>query len=207
MPRCHAARRSLTILMALIVGARGNPRNLPRAVPEARPPGGVADAPASACVPAFTLFSHMTVLDNLQEARVGVTRESRTEARERAMDPLARAGHTDKAGAYPRRLSGGRQQRVAIARALAMRPQLMLLNEPTSALDPQLVREVPVVMQSLAASAMTMLVVTHETGSAREAAEEIVFVDGGRVARSGPPERVLTDPTHAPRRGFLERVL
>jgi polar amino acid transport system ATP-binding protein len=155
----------------------------------------------------FNLFPHMTVLQNVMEAPVGVKRESRDVARERAMTLLHRVGLSDKTHAYPGSLSGGQQQRVAIARALAMEPKLMLFDEPTSALDPELVGEVLEVMKDLARSGMTMIVVTHEVGFAREVADTVVFLDGGVVVESGPPSEVLTNPRHQRTQAFLSKVL
>jgi polar amino acid transport system ATP-binding protein len=155
----------------------------------------------------FNLFPHMTALQNVMEAPVGVKGEPRTEVRERAQALLARVGLGDRGDAYPRQLSGGQQQRVAIARALAMRPALMLFDEPTSALDPQLVSEVLDVMRDLAESGMTMIVVTHEVGFAREVADQVVFMDEGVVVEQGPPGDVLTNPQHPRTQAFLGRVL
>ena len=155
----------------------------------------------------FNLFPHMTVLGNLIEAPLKVKREPKKEVLERARDLLDRVGLGEKADAYPRQLSGGQQQRVAIARALAMRPKLMLFDEPTSALDPELVGEVLDVMRGLAEDGMTMVVVTHEMGFAREVGDELVFMDGGVVVESGPPRDVLSDPQHERTRAFLSKVL
>ncbi|MEV6036981.1 amino acid ABC transporter ATP-binding protein [Nonomuraea sp. NPDC052116] len=155
----------------------------------------------------FNLFPHFTVLQNVMEAPVGVRRESREQARERASGLLRRVGLEDKAGSYPRQLSGGQQQRVAIARALAMRPKLMLFDEPTSALDPELVGEVLATMKSLAEDGLTMIVVTHEIGFAREVADRVVFMDGGVVVESGTPKEVLDNPTSPRTKAFLSRVL
>ena len=155
----------------------------------------------------FNLFPHMTVLENLIEAPVMVRREKPKDAKERGRALLARVGLADKADAYPRSLSGGQQQRVAIARALNMRPKLMLFDEPTSALDPELVGEVLDVMRDLAAEGMTMIVVTHEIGFAREVADTVTFMDGGVVVESGPPDQVLGAPQHARTRSFLAKVL
>ena len=155
----------------------------------------------------FNLFPHMTVLQNLVEAPVQVRRERVKEASERGRALLARVGLADKADAYPRSLSGGQQQRVAIARALAMRPKLLLFDEPTSALDPELVGEVLDVMRGLADEGMTMIVVTHEIGFAREVADTVTFMDGGVVVESGPPAQVLDDPQHRRTRSFLAKVL
>jgi polar amino acid transport system ATP-binding protein len=155
----------------------------------------------------FNLFPHMTVLENLIEAPVLVRREKVKDATARARVLLERVGLADKADAYPRSLSGGQQQRVAIARALAMRPKLMLFDEPTSALDPELVGEVLDVMRGLAADGMTMIVVTHEIGFAREVADTVTFMDGGVVVESGSPAQVLGDPQHERTRSFLAKVL
>ncbi|MEU7823153.1 amino acid ABC transporter ATP-binding protein [Catellatospora sp. NPDC049111] len=155
----------------------------------------------------FNLFPHLTALGNVVEAPVHVLREPKAAARQRALDLLDRVGLADKADAYPAMLSGGQQQRVAIARALAMRPKLMLFDEPTSALDPELVGEVLDVMRGLAADGMTMLVVTHEMGFAREVADTVVFMDGGVVVEAGTPEQVLGDPRHDRTRAFLAKVL
>ncbi|MDX3108128.1 amino acid ABC transporter ATP-binding protein [Nonomuraea angiospora] len=155
----------------------------------------------------FNLFPHFTVLQNVMEAPVGVRREPREQARERALGLLCRVGLEDKAGSYPRQLSGGQQQRVAIARALAMRPKLMLFDEPTSALDPELVGEVLATMKGLAEDGLTMIVVTHEIGFAREVADRVVFMDGGVVVESGTPKEVLDNPTSPRTKAFLSRVL
>ena len=155
----------------------------------------------------FNLFPHMTALQNVMEAPVGVKKEPRSEVKARATELLTRGGLGDKAGAYPRQLSGGQQQRVAIARALAMRPKLMLFDEPTSALDPELVSEVLDVMRDLARSGMTMVVVTHEVGFAREVADRVVFMDGGVVVEQGPPREVLDNPRQERTRAFLGKVL
>ncbi|WP_369056809.1 amino acid ABC transporter ATP-binding protein, partial [Burkholderia gladioli] len=154
----------------------------------------------------FHLFPHLNVLDNLVEAPLaaGVPRE-RAEREARAL--LARVGLADKAEAWPRQLSGGQQQRVAIARALALKPKVLLFDEPTSALDPELVKEVLDVIRQLANSGTTLLIVTHEIGFAREVADTIVFMDGGRVLESGPPSRVLVEPAHPRTRDFLSKVL
>ncbi|MET8868256.1 amino acid ABC transporter ATP-binding protein [Nonomuraea sp. NPDC004580] len=155
----------------------------------------------------FNLFPHMTVLQNVMEAPVGVRSEPREQARERAHALLRRVGLEDKAGSYPRQLSGGQQQRVAIARALAMRPKLMLFDEPTSALDPELVGEVLATMKGLAEDGLTMIVVTHEIGFAREVADRVVFMDGGVVVESGTPAEVLDNPGSERTKAFLSRVL
>lgn len=155
----------------------------------------------------FNLFPHMTALENVMEAPVLVTRVSKSQARARARDLLARVGLADRADFYPSQLSGGQQQRVAIARALAMDPKLMLFDEPTSALDPELVGEVLEVMKELAASGMTMVVVTHEMGFAREVADTLVFMDGGVVVEAGDPRDVLGNPQHPRTRAFLGKVL
>jgi polar amino acid transport system ATP-binding protein len=155
----------------------------------------------------FNLFPHMTALDNVAEAPVRVRGESRTQARERARQLLGQVGLSDKATAYPRELSGGQQQRVAIARALAMRPKLMLFDEPTSALDPELVGDVLAVMRQLARDGMTMVVVTHEMGFAREVGDSLVFMDGGVIVEQGNPRDVIGDPQHERTRSFLAKVL
>ncbi|QKW24433.1 amino acid ABC transporter ATP-binding protein [Kitasatospora sp. NA04385] len=155
----------------------------------------------------FNLFPHMTALENVVEAPVQVKKENRSAARERAMALLERVGLADKAGNYPSQLSGGQQQRVAIARALAMQPKLMLFDEPTSALDPELVGEVLDVMRGLAEEGMTMIVVTHEMGFAREVGDALVFMDGGVVVESGHPREVLGNPRHERTRAFLSKVL
>jgi polar amino acid transport system ATP-binding protein len=155
----------------------------------------------------FNLFPHMTALDNVVEAPVQVRRESRSSARERARDLLAQVGLADKMSAYPGELSGGQQQRVAIARALAMRPKLMLFDEPTSALDPELVGDVLAVMRRLAEDGMTMVVVTHEMGFAREVGDSLVFMDDGVVVEQGTPREVISDPRHERTQSFLAKVL
>ncbi|MER6561948.1 amino acid ABC transporter ATP-binding protein [Streptomyces sp. NPDC001027] len=155
----------------------------------------------------FNLFPHMTALQNVCVSPVKVRREKKAEVRERAEQLLSRVGLGDRLNHYPRQLSGGQQQRVAIARALAMRPQLMLFDEPTSALDPELVGEVLDVMKDLAAEGMTMVVVTHEIGFAREVADTVAFMDGGVVVESGPPAQVIGDPQHQRTRDFLSKVL
>lgn len=155
----------------------------------------------------FNLFPHMTALGNVMEAPVQVRRETRAVARERALRLLDRVGLANKVDAYPSQLSGGQQQRVAIARALAMEPKLMLFDEPTSALDPELVGEVLDVMRGLAADGMTMIVVTHEMGFAREVGDALVFMDDGVVVESGHPREVLTNPQHDRTKAFLSKVL
>jgi polar amino acid transport system ATP-binding protein len=155
----------------------------------------------------FNLFPHMTVVQNVMEAPCRVKRESRSEVRERALALLDRVGLGDKTDAYPGQLSGGQQQRVAIARALAMRPKLMLFDEPTSALDPELVGEVLDVMKGLARDGMTMVVVTHEIGFAREVGDNLIFMDGGVVVEQGPPREVIGNPQHERTRAFLSKVL
>jgi polar amino acid transport system ATP-binding protein len=155
----------------------------------------------------FNLYPHMTALQNIIEAPIGVHGQSRADAVAYATELLARIGLSDKANAYPRQLSGGQQQRVAIARALAIRPKLMLFDEPTSALDPELVGEVLSTMRDLADQGLTMIVVTHEIGFAREAADRVVFMDGGVVVEEGPPDRVLADPSHPRTRLFLSRFI
>ena len=155
----------------------------------------------------FNLFPHRTALENITEAPVYVRRTSKAVAVERARDLLRQVGLSDKDGAYPAQLSGGQQQRVAIARALAMDPKLMLFDEPTSALDPELVGEVLAVMKKLATAGMTMIVVTHEMGFAREVADQLVFMDGGVVVESGPPRDVLSHPRQERTKAFLSKVM
>jgi polar amino acid transport system ATP-binding protein len=156
---------------------------------------------------AYNLFPHMTVLDNVTLAPTKVRGVSRREARERARDLLARIGLAEKANEYPDRLSGGQQQRVAIARALAMEPRLMLLDEITSALDPQLVAEVLELVRELAESGMTMIIATHEMSFAKEVADKVCFLDKGVICEEGAPEQIFTAPTQARTREFLARVI
>jgi len=155
----------------------------------------------------FNLFPHMTALENVTCAPIRVKKLPRAGARERGRELLGRVGLADKLDAYPAQLSGGQQQRVAIARALAMEPKLMLFDEPTSALDPELVGEVLGVMKQLAGIGMTMIVVTHEIGFAREVADTVVFMDAGVVVESGRPADVLDSPAHERTRAFLSKVL
>jgi polar amino acid transport system ATP-binding protein len=155
----------------------------------------------------FNLFPHLTALGNIIEAPVRVLGVRPEDARLQAARLLERVGLADRAGAYPGQLSGGQQQRVAIARALAMRPKLMLFDEPTSALDPELVGDVLDVMRGLAADGMTMIVVTHEMGFAREVADTVAFLDEGVVVETGHPSEVLGNPRHDRTRAFLEKVL
>jgi polar amino acid transport system ATP-binding protein len=155
----------------------------------------------------FNLFPHKTVLNNVIEAPCQVRKTHKPEATSDAMRLLTRVGLADKADAYPNQLSGGQQQRVAIARALAMKPKLMLFDEPTSALDPELVGEVLDVMRGLAEDGMTMIVVTHEMGFAREVGDALVFMDDGVVVESGHPKDVLTNPQHERTKAFLSKVL
>jgi polar amino acid transport system ATP-binding protein len=155
----------------------------------------------------FNLFGHMTALGNVVEAPIRVKKLPKDAAVRSARELLKRVGLEDKYDAYPSQLSGGQQQRVAIARALAMNPKLMLFDEPTSALDPELVGEVLDVMRTLAEIGMTMVVVTHEIGFAREAGDVAVFMDGGVVVESGPPQEVLVNPKHERTKSFLSKVL
>jgi polar amino acid transport system ATP-binding protein len=155
----------------------------------------------------FNLFPHMTALGNVVEAPQCVKRKSRSAARERAAALLDRVGIGDKMDNYPSQLSGGQQQRVAIARALAMDPKLMLFDEPTSALDPELVGEVLDVMKDLARDGMTMIVVTHEIGFAREVGDKLTFMDDGVVVEAGPPRDVIANPQHERTKAFLSKVL
>jgi polar amino acid transport system ATP-binding protein len=155
----------------------------------------------------FNLFPHMTAVENVMEAPVIVRRTRKKEAREQAVALLDRVGLGHRCDAYPGQLSGGQQQRVAIARALAMQPRLMLFDEPTSALDPELVGEVLDVMRELAREGMTMVVVTHEMGFAREVADSLVFMDEGRIVEAGVPREVLANPKHERTQAFLSKVL
>ena len=155
----------------------------------------------------FNLFPHRTAVENVMEAPVYVKGLSREEARRRALQLLDRVGLADHSHAYPSTLSGGQQQRVAIARALAMEPALMLFDEPTSALDPELVGEVLDVMKGLAADGMTMIVVTHEIGFAREVCDRVVFMDGGVIVEQGKPADVFGNPQHTRTQSFLSKVL
>ena len=155
----------------------------------------------------FNLFPHMTVLANVTEAPVGVHGRKRAEAEAEARTLLARVGLAEKERAYPRQLSGGQQQRVAIARALAIHPQLLLFDEPTSALDPELVGEVLATMRDLAGQGLTMIVVTHEVGFARAAADRVVFMDAGLIVEQGRPGDVLSRPQHPRTRAFLARFI
>jgi len=155
----------------------------------------------------FNLFPHMTALENIIEAPIQVLGVPRQAALDQAHALLKRVGLADKAGHYPSMLSGGQQQRVAIARALAMKPQAMLFDEPTSALDPETVGEVLQVMKELAEEGMTMVVVTHEMGFAREVADRVVVLDQGELIEQGPPEQIFSRPTHPRTQAFLSRVL
>jgi polar amino acid transport system ATP-binding protein len=155
----------------------------------------------------FNLFPHLTVLQNVMLAQRVVRKRSEAEAREIAMQQLTRVGIPEKAQSYPSQLSGGQQQRVAIARALAMNPKIMLFDEPTSALDPEMIKEVLDVMLELARSGMTMVVVTHEMGFARNAADEIVFMDHGKIVEQGPPDEFFTNPREERARAFLNQIL
>ncbi|HET9059525.1 MAG TPA: amino acid ABC transporter ATP-binding protein [Acidimicrobiales bacterium] len=155
----------------------------------------------------FNLFPHLTALQNVTIGPINVKGESKEEAKSRALGLLERVGLADKAASYPRQMSGGQQQRVAIARALAMEPKLMLFDEPTSALDPELVGDVLEVMRSLAEDGMTMVVVTHEIGFAREVGDTLVFMDAGVVIESGPPRQVLAGPREERTKTFLSRLL
>jgi arginine/lysine/histidine transport system ATP-binding protein len=155
----------------------------------------------------FYLFPHLTVLDNLTYAPIKVKGESKEVAVSKARDLLSKVGLTEKETSYPSSLSGGQKQRVAIARALAMEPKLMLFDEPTSALDPEMVKEVLNVMKDLAGSGMTMAVVTHEMGFAKEVADRVMFLDGGVLLEEGSPEQFFTNPQTSRAQDFLEKVL
>jgi glutamate transport system ATP-binding protein len=155
----------------------------------------------------FNLFAHKTVLDNVTLGPIKVRGLSKSDARERARALLTRVGIAEKADQYPAELSGGQQQRAAIARALAMEPKLMMFDEPTSALDPEMIREVLEVMEELAADGTTMLVVTHEMGFARSAANRVAFMDGGRIVETAPPDQFFDHPQTSRARDFLSKIL
>ncbi|MDR2289918.1 MAG: amino acid ABC transporter ATP-binding protein, partial [Serratia marcescens] len=155
----------------------------------------------------FNLFPHMTVLENIIMAPVSVKKQPRAEAIAQAEQLLLKVGLLDKIDAYPNSLSGGQQQRVAIARALAMEPKIMLFDEPTSALDPELVGEVLAVMKSLALEGMTMVVVTHEMGFAREVADRVLFIDQGIIQEEGKPQQIFSHPSNPRTQAFLSKVL
>ena len=155
----------------------------------------------------FNLFPHMTVLKNMTLAPMNLLKKSKAEANAKAMQLLDRVGLGDRAPAYPSQLSGGQKQRVAIVRALAMEPDVMLFDEPTSALDPEMVGEVLEVMKELAAEGMTMVVVTHEMGFAREVGDRVIFMDGGKILEEGTPEELFSNPKHPRLQDFLAKVL
>jgi len=155
----------------------------------------------------FNLFPHMTVLENITLAPKKVRKMPAAEAEEIARELLAKVGLSEKADAYPRQLSGGQQQRVAIARALAMRPKVMLFDEPTSALDPEMIGEVLDVMKQLARDGMTMVVVTHEMGFAREVGDRVIFMDDGRIIEEGKPEEIFQNPKNERTQAFLSKIL
>ena len=155
----------------------------------------------------FNLFPHMTVLDNLTMAPIRIKKMPKAEAKEKAMALLQRVGLADRAGAYPAQLSGGQKQRVAIVRALAMEPEVMLFDEPTSALDPEMVGEVLEVMRELAHAGMTMVVVTHEMGFAREVGSRVLFIDSGKLCEEGTPEQIFSHPQSPRLQSFLQKVL
>ena len=155
----------------------------------------------------FNLFAHKTAMGNLTLAQTVVRKRSKNEAEEKAMALLKKVGIPEKAGSYPDNLSGGQQQRVAIARALAMDPKVMLFDEPTSALDPEMIGEVLDVMKALAQEGMTMVVVTHEMGFAREVADRVIFMDDGKIVEVGTPEHFFRDPTHDRTKLFLSQIL
>ncbi len=155
----------------------------------------------------FNLFPHMTILENVILAPTRVRKLPREQAVQKAMELLERVGTADQAHKYPAQLSGGQQQRAAIVRALAMEPKIMLFDEPTSALDPEMVGEVLDVMRELARSGMTMLVVTHEMGFARDVADRVIFMDEGRIVEEGEPEAIFSNPKHERTKSFLARIL
>ena len=155
----------------------------------------------------FNLFPHLRVIDNVSLAPIWVRKKPRAEAEEQAMALLERVGIPEQAYKYPGQLSGGQQQRVAIARALAMEPRVMLFDEPTSALDPEMIKEVLDVMRNLAHSGMTMMVVTHEMGFAKEVADQVMFMEGGQIVETGTPEHFFTNPTEERTKLFLSQIL
>lgn len=155
----------------------------------------------------FNLFPHLTALENITLAPIKVQKKSKEEAEKVAKELLRKVGLEDKGNAYPDQLSGGQQQRVAIARALAMNPEVMLFDEVTSALDPELVKEVLDVMRNLAMEGMTMIVVTHEMGFAREVGDRVIFMDGGKIIEEGPPRQIFSKPKHERTRKFLSMIL
>lgn len=155
----------------------------------------------------FNLFPHMTVIENITMAPMFIRKMSKTEAQQLALELLDKVGLREKADNYPQQLSGGQQQRVAIARALAMKPKVMLFDEPTSALDPEMVKEVLDVMKQLAFEGMTMVVVTHEMGFAREVADRVVFMDGGYIVEQGQPDKIFDAPQNERTKTFLGKVL
>ncbi|MBM7329317.1 amino acid ABC transporter ATP-binding protein, partial [Agrobacterium sp. S2] len=155
----------------------------------------------------FNLFPHLTALENIAEAPVVVRGIKKEQAEAEARDLLARVGLAEKSGAYPRQLSGGQQQRVAIARALALRPKVLLFDEPTSALDPELVNEVLDVIKELSRSGVTLIIVTHEIGFAREVSERVIFMEQGRILETGTPDKVFNNPEHPRTAEFLAKVL
>ena len=155
----------------------------------------------------FNLFPHMTILDNMTLAPIHLLKKSKAEAEEKAMQLLTRVGLADRANAYPSQLSGGQKQRIAIVRALAMEPEVMLFDEPTSALDPEMVGEVLEVMKELAKGGMTMVVVTHEMGFAKEVASRVIFMDEGKILEEGTPEEIFSAPRHPRLQDFLAKVL
>ena len=155
----------------------------------------------------FNLFPHLTVMENITLALKKVRGKSKSEASQIAMKQLTRVGIPEKAEAFPRQLSGGQQQRVAIARSLAMEPKIMLFDEPTSALDPEMVKEVLDVMLELAADGMTMVVVTHEMGFAKAAADRLVFIDEGEIVETGLPEEIFNNPSHQRTKDFFDKIL
>ena len=155
----------------------------------------------------FNLFNNMNIIDNLMLAPNMLKKCSKEESRKRAEDMLKKVGLSEKASSYPSQLSGGQKQRVAIARALCMKPDIMLFDEPTSALDPEMVGEVLQVMKDLAAEGMTMVIVTHEMGFAREVADRVIFMDGGYIVEEGTPQEVLLNPKEARTKDFLDKVL
>jgi glutamate transport system ATP-binding protein len=199
MLRCINGLETVDAGEVLVDGERIDPKNAKAIVRQRAEIGMVFQQ--------FNLFPHMTVLENLTLAPVKVKGRSQADAERTAKELLERVGIPEKAQQVPADLSGGQQQRVAIARALAMEPKLMLFDEPTSALDPEMIREVLDVMRDLARSGMTMVVVTHEMGFAREVCDRIVFIDGGRIVEEGPPEEFFTNAQSERAREFVDKII
>jgi ABC-type polar amino acid transport system ATPase subunit len=208
---CGASGSGKSTLLRCINGLelpqKGKLTVLGRVLDERRLAGPALRAEIGMVFQRFSLYPHMTTLDNVALALRKVRRQSTSQARQRANEMLSRVGLADKIGSYPNQLSGGQQQRVAIARALVMEPKIMLFDEPTSALDPEMIREVLDVMRDLADSGMTMLVVTHEMGFAREVADRIIFMDDGVIVEEAPCGDFFANPKSARARRFLNNIL